>query len=251
MARTDDLMDQAPLVFEGTVVRLAASTLAALAATERTIVMRVDTFIRAPEVLRQYAGQEITVELRPRTSADENEQAICFAEGLMYGEGLAVRELGWQPVSKTSTAARARLDQTAAEEPNRRLKRRVDSADMVVTGRVTSTQPVPRGPNPPISEHYPDWHTATVEVQGVEKGQQAQAPGQIQVKYPASDDVAWYRAPKLHEGDQGVFLLHRGGQVAESGPHADAVATDDYVVVDPLDVQPLDQRGRIQALLNQ
>lgn len=249
MARTDDLMEQAPLVFEGTVVRLAASTLAALAATDRTIVMRVDTFIRVPDALRGYAGQEITVELRPRTTTNENEQAICYAEGLMYGEGLAVRELGWQRVSATSARARAQLDQVVAAEPERRLKRRVDSADLVVTGRVTSTAPVPRGPNPPISEHYPDWHLATVDVEGVEKGEQA--PGQVRVKYAASEDVAWYRAPKLHEGDQRVFLLHRGDQVVESGPHADAIATDDFVVVDPLDVQPIDERGRIQALVNQ
>src|SRR6476646_2276812 len=102
MARTDDLMEQAPLVFEGTVVRLAASTLATLAASERTIVMQVDTFIRVPDALRGFAGQQITVELRPRTKTAAGEQAICFAEGLMYGEGLAVREIGWQRVSRTS-----------------------------------------------------------------------------------------------------------------------------------------------------
>lgn len=249
MARTDELMERAPLVFEGTVMRLGASTLAALAATDRTIVMRVEDFIRVPDALRAFAGQEITVELRPRTTTRENERAICFAEGLMYGDGLAVRELGWQRVSQTSAPARARLEQAVAAEPERRLKRRVDSADLVVTGRVTATQPVPRGPNPPISEHYPDWHTATVAVENVEKG--GQAPAQVQVKYAASDDVAWHRAPKLHEGDQAVFLLHRGDVVAESGRHADAVATDDFVVVDPLDVQPMDERGRIQALVSQ
>lgn len=249
MARTDDLMEQAPLVFEGTVVRLAASTLATLAASERTIVMQVDTFIRVPDALRGFAGQQITVELRPRTKTAAGEQAICFAEGLMYGEGLAVREIGWQRVSRTSAAARTRMDDAVASEPDRRLKGRVDSAALVVTGRVASTEAVPRGPRPPISEHYPDWHLATVDVEGVEKG--SHTPNQVQVKYAASDDVAWYRAPKLHAGDQAVFLLHRGDAVAESGPHADAVATDDFVVVDPLDVQPVTERGRIQALANQ
>jgi hypothetical protein len=29
------------------------------------------------------------------------------------------------------------------------------------------------------------------------------------VRFPASTDVAWARAPKLHAGQQGTFLLKR------------------------------------------
>jgi hypothetical protein len=31
------------------------------------------------------------------------------------------------------------------------------------------------------------------------------------VRFPASTDVAWARAPKLHAGQQGTFLLKRDG----------------------------------------
>ena len=59
----------------------------------------------------------------------------------------------------------------------------------------------------PISEHDPLWREAVVAVDAVEKGHH---PGdQAVVQFPASRDVAWYRVPKLQEGQQGVFLLHK------------------------------------------
>ena len=91
---------------------------------------------------------------------------------------------------------------------------RFAAADVVVSGRVGKLRtPVPRAPHRkmqlPITEHDPQWCEAVVEVTAVHKGRRV--PRSIRVRFPASTDVAWARAPKLHAGQQGTFLLKRDG----------------------------------------
>jgi hypothetical protein len=59
----------------------------------------------------------------------------------------------------------------------------------------------------PITEHDAQWHEAVIEVTAVHKGRRV--PRSIKVRFPASTDVAWARAPKLHAGQEGTFLLKR------------------------------------------
>ena len=33
----------------------------------------------------------------------------------------------------------------------------------------------------------------------------------LEIAYPSSDDVMWFRAPKPEKGDRAVFLLHQRG----------------------------------------
>lgn len=89
---------------------------------------------------------------------------------------------------------------------------RFAAADVVVSGRVGEVRAAavrqPRGTiQLPITEHDPQWREAVVEVTAVHKGRRV--PRSIRVRFPASTDVAWARAPKLHAGQQGTFLLKR------------------------------------------
>lgn len=89
---------------------------------------------------------------------------------------------------------------------------RFAAADVVVSGRVgqlrAAAPRTQRGALPgPITEHDPQWREAVVEVTAVHKGRRV--PRSIRVRFPASTDVAWARAPKLHAGQQGTFLLKR------------------------------------------
>jgi hypothetical protein len=91
---------------------------------------------------------------------------------------------------------------------------RFAAADVVVSGRVgqlrAAAPSAPRGKMPgPITEHDPQWQEAVVEVTAVHKGRRV--PRSVRVRFPASTDVAWARAPKLHAGQQGTFLLKRDG----------------------------------------
>ncbi len=245
-SNVEDLAQQAPLIFEGTIVSIGTSTMATFAATGDTAVVRVDEIVRAPNVLRSQAGREITIQLRPKVKTSAGDQALFFAEGLMYGDGLAVRELGRKPLTKATNGARSRVDTVMAAQPDARLRTRVASAALVVTGRVAATAPIAPDVRLPISEHDPEWRRATVDIEGVEKG--GHDASSVQVTFASSRDVAWYEAPKLREGDRGVFLLHRSEAVSAVGAAARDLTANDFVVLDPLDFQPVNQRDRIQAL---
>jgi len=89
---------------------------------------------------------------------------------------------------------------------------RFAAADVVVSGRVGELRAdPPSGPRGkiqlPVTEHDPQWREAVVLVTAVHKGRRV--PRSIRVRFPASTDVAWARAPKLHAGQQGTFLLKR------------------------------------------
>ncbi|HKV99013.1 MAG TPA: hypothetical protein VJN96_04275 [Vicinamibacterales bacterium] len=94
------------------------------------------------------------------------------------------------------------------------MNARFAAADVVVSGRVGRVRAAaPRAPRRnlpgPITEHDPQWQEAVVEVTAVRKGRRV--PRSVRVRFPASTDVAWARAPKLHAGQQGTFLLKREG----------------------------------------
>lgn len=91
----------------------------------------------------------------------------------------------------------------------------------------------------PASEHDAQWWQAEVAIENTEKGKAA--GNKVVVYVPHSDDIRWFRAPKVEVGQQGVFLLHR-----TSIP---ALKLEGYTATSSLDVQPMEQRQRIQNLL--
>ena len=118
------------------------------------------------------------------------------------------------------------------------LTARLAQAQMVVSGTVTAVDaPAPEGP-PGLSMHNPQWTRATVAVDSVEKGT---VPGSsATLFFPASNDIAWSKAPKLTKGQQGIWLIHTG-DAAKGAPGP--------AVVDPLDSRPIGDLQRIRTLL--
>ena len=57
-----------------------------------------------------------------------------------------------------------------------------------------------------VTEHDPDWWNATIELQTVIKGDVPETT--LTVSFVHSMDVMWLDAPKLREGDEGIFILH-------------------------------------------
>ena len=112
----------------------------------------------------------------------------------------------------------------AAALKEHQLRQRVGSADVVVSGRVTqvhllvecprrSERPAPAGAAPGAPPGADQRTRAALVRRGcrgrtVYKGAN---PGKtVVVRYPASTDVRWFRAPKLQPGQEGVFTLHAG-----------------------------------------
>ncbi len=75
-------------------------------------------------------------------------------------------------------------------------------------------------------------------MQSTEKGAAQQ---RVTVWFAASDDIGWFRSPKLRNGQTGIFLLRRARQDNLQG----------FTVLDPLDVQPVTEREHIRRLILQ
>jgi hypothetical protein len=193
----------ADLVFRGTVQRVGAANLKAVAPGEDTAVVRIEELLKGADDVKGFVGREVTVKLRAPRSAKVGERAVFFANTWLWGESLGVVEVGRVPAGRGVRAQVAAAAQRMREDE---VRDRVASSDLVVTGRVVETRPA--GIPSRLSEHDPQWAEAVIQVDAVLKG--TAAADRVVLFYPTSLDVAWYQAPKPQVGWDGVWLLRRG-----------------------------------------
>jgi hypothetical protein len=250
---------EAPFVFEGSVKSLTASNVAAVPADARTVVVQVNHVRHAPRAMAGFAGQDVTVRLAPGESLRAGERAVFFADGLVFGDHLAVQSLGHGPL----IAHEARAALAGASPVVHKLRNRIDAAQSVVSGQVSAVRPhqlpavaakgkrsgaVPEGR---ISEHAPFWQDAVITVSQVHKGP---AKKQVVVRFPSSTDVRWRSAPKFKKGQQGTWLLHAGAGVGAGGALRAVGAKDPvaapsvYTALDPNDFQPSSESTVVRAM---
>ena len=249
MPSVNDLAADAGFVFEAEIQNLGGSTAAGYTASGPTAVVRITKILKSTRTLAGYEGQQVTVELQDPVSLAAGQSAVFFTEGVHYGEGVVVREVGNAPPqpelpSLVASAVQAREDHA--------LTQRIAQADLIISGVASAPAPYPRVVTPtatgvapsaaafrPISEHDPMWWQATVNVDSVEKGMHTGATKTI--LFPSSMDIAWYQAPKVKEGDRGVWLLHNRDVRGRSVPA--------HAIVHPLDFQPMEAQERVRTLL--
>ena len=235
------LAGESNFIFRGTVSKLQASTVDAVAARPNTDVVHVEEMLAGADTAGDFTGQDITVILRQPQSVKVGDNLVFFSNVVAYGKSIAVQEVGH--VSGNSAASsRGQIAQAVQQRPERELQKRLARANLVVTGKVVSYKPVTeREGRSPSSEHEPQWFQAEIAVESTEKGT---APGSTVVAYvPVSDDIRWYRAPKLQVGQQGVFLLYQM-EIPE-------LKTRGLVPETSADVQPISERDRIRSLVKQ
>src|SRR5215831_1539814 len=170
-SRIEDLAQQARFVFKGTVRQLKAATMPEVPVTDRTIVVRVDEVIHAPEILSHYTGQDITVQLGTRKKVEVGQEAVFFTNGWLFGKSVAVQSIDHHPVNRAMAALRHTTGDPVKNLADHDLRAHFDNADLVVSGRVTSVR-MPQGmagapTRLPPSEHDPLWQEAVVEVDTV------------------------------------------------------------------------------------
>src|SRR5215471_6815461 len=193
MASIQDLTIQAPFVFEGQIEQLGASVVRGFPASSKTAVVSVTSILKSSQALAGYGGQRVTVQLQPPVSFQAGQRAVFFTEGMYFGDGLVVREIG--NVAAGEPTMEAQMNSAAQAGADSEMRQRLAQADLVVTG--TASQPArfvsaPAGGGR-VSEHDPDYFSVTITVETVEKG--AATPGQtIQVLFANSKDIAWYRS---------------------------------------------------------
>lgn len=236
-------------VFRGTVTRLKATTMAAVEAADETAVVHVDEVLQAPAAFAGMAGQDVTVRLRDPKSVSKSDSAMFTTFGLLFGDSVLVQEVEHTAVGRSPAKLAAKV---AGQHDDRRraaVSDRVARADLVVKGRVADVrQPktvmleARSADDAPVSEHDPAWMEAVVSVDETVKGS---ANGETVVLFPSSMDIAWAHVPKLHPGQEGVFMLHAAEQLPGLTPVAGSVLT----VPQSLDVQPIEQLDQLKQLM--
>jgi hypothetical protein len=239
------LASQANLVFRGTVEQLSATTMDAVAVAENIAIVRVDEILAAPESLTGLSGQKITIQFSASPPAQTPAQMIFFTRPWLYGDSIAVLELGRREVGEGQAASRIAQEITDVTErkPDQALQDRLNEADAVVAGRVINNLPS-GGISQRVTEHDPGLQIAVVAVESVELGDVPQPT--VDVLYASSRDVMWFQSPKLDVGREGIWLLHRGG-----APGAVAAPAAAWTCLDPLDELPKEQMSRVRGAVEQ
>lgn len=260
-SKADALAQQARFVFKGTVQKLKAATMRNVEVNDRTVVVRVEEVVHAPQALSHYAGQDITVQLGGKKKVKKGQQAIFYTNGSIFGDSVVVQSIDHLDVATAPAAFAAQTGDPVKALAQRDIGARFAAADVVVSGRVASIR-VPTGvmaaraigaaqPTIPtsISEHEPDWRIAEIQVDNVHKG--SHKGKSAEVRFPSNEDVMWHDAPKFHAGQEGFFMLHKG-EKTETAMAAMAAPTEDagdYVALHPLDFQPFDEPDGVRNLI--
>jgi hypothetical protein len=233
--------EQAQFVIRGTVLQRGAATLSEVPVREDTLVVRVDAILHGPDILQDFVGQPITVQLGPRQSVTEGEAYLFHTNGWIFGAGLAVVCVG---VSAATSEAVHRVQAAVIAKPAQALKARADRAELVASGQVVQVRQVPKPASMPISEHNPEWQEAVVRLVHVAKGTR-KAGQEVAVRFAASRDVRWANAPKFSVGEEGVWMLGDKSPEHAEMRAASGVPKDHYLVVDPEDFHPKEHADRV------
>ena len=254
-----ELLSSAQLAFSGVVEATGRSNAGGVTANERTVVVRVDRVLQAPAGLRLPPGSRVTVQLSPKLPPlGKGESAAFFADGLVYGDTLAVSEVARASAAETAvpTGAHAAaaaaagdavpvspLEAAAAELAVDEVVEHARKADAVVRAHVIGLAHVParivsplilapaiwlqQCPNTPGAV-YRDVRCDLLVRGKLPAGTNA---GQtIHVLYANSLDVSWRQSPKPKAGQSGLWLLHRAPR--------ELAGLAAFQLVHPVDLQP-------------
>jgi hypothetical protein len=249
--------DDYPFVFEGTVQKKAASTVAAVKSAERTAVVKVTAVLHpTTRDAKRYVGKEITVvyeDRQPLPLPEAGAKAVFSTKPLVSAESLAVKgvaALTPEHIAATRAAALARPEQT--------VLRQIAKADLVVTGKVVAIRDPSRevlsGGSNRVStrEHAAQWREAEIEVQSVEKGEKPRK-NTVHVLFPASPDASWKHAPKFTLNQEGTWLLHKdqskNPQIHRWMGALTVQQNDAFTALDSIDFHKKEESARIKALV--
>ena len=276
-----DTSQAATFVFQGTVTKTKSATMKNVAVNDQTIVVTVDQVIEAPKSLAKFAGNEITVQLGARQKVTQGQTMIFHTNGWIFGDSVAVQSIKQEPIGRRHAGLLSRGGDPVEHRRNQVVQKRYADADTVCSGTVSEVKLpgdfAPRGRSMravaepvvtgPISEHNPHWREAVIAIDESQKG--AGNKNQMVIRFPASTDVRWYKAPKFTPGQQGYFMLHKtkvskktavkksgkkAGKkaglamhlLADEKPEAEEV----YTALHPEDFQPYSEPGGIKKILN-
>jgi len=253
-----DLVKQSSIIFAGTVSQVAATSFAGVPKSAQTIVVRVDSVLKKPAAVSLKSGDNVTVEVKDPAAFQDGTQATFYADGWIFGAGVAVKEVAHEILPSGGTPAAAAgigektYGQLQQEISDQDLQRRVAAADYVVVGRVTDvhrwTIPKSAAVRYRTSEHSANWHEAVLQIQSILKGPRVKRNKMI-VRFPQSRDVAWANAPKFEKKQQGIFILKKDQVSGDATASLGGYTVDAYTCLTPGDWLPMSDEARVRSLL--
>jgi hypothetical protein len=253
-----NLIERSAIVVSGTVARVNASLEPLQKASPQTIVIKVSRIYAGAEIAGDQAGRMVTVILRrPAESHMVGTEVLFFGNPRFAGKSLTIAEEG-EVLGDAVGAAIKDLENALQARRERPLRERLAAASSIFRGMVESERELDEGPEEKDesreleSEHDPEWHVASVRVvtaiSGVENG------AIINVIFPASRDIMWFKAPKLKAGQEAIFVTHKTRKDDERLMRARGVVEflereSAVLVSEPLDALPVSDEGRVRNLL--
>jgi hypothetical protein len=240
---------EATFIFVGKLVKLKAATVEGIQ-TDNTAIVDVDHVVTGPPMFLALRGQQITVRFEDIAKLRAGSTMTYFTNGWIFGKSVAVNAIGVARETETELMASV-VQSTDSGKKDDILKERLDSAALGVVGTVSKVQKSASGTTH-ISEHDPNWHEATIQVDEVVKGKKGTK--EVTVLFPSSDDIQWHKAAKFTEGQKGIWLLQKGKKQDTKGLAPKALAAipsdkDVLTTLHPADFQPLGELGRVKSLL--
>jgi hypothetical protein len=236
---------QSQWVIRGTVEKLHAATLRSVPASDHTAVVKVDEILHGPKQFADHRGRQITMYSNDPQGLTPGKQAIFFTQSWLYGESLAVKEVG-RLEEGTPTAMEQAITEADHRIADDRLQERIVRAELVIVGKVVKTQPASfPGRRRVETEHDPDWWEASIEVQSVELGIFLKSI--VAILFARSMDELWIDSPKCQVEQQGIWILQRD-QKEKGWP---VLRMPGLTALDPLDFQPKEQLERVRRLIRQ
>ena len=254
---------EAPFVFQGTVKAIGASNLQGVEPDENMITMIVDEVIMAPRELGDLRGKVVTVYVQSINGLKKGDRITLFARSWHYGKNIGVIEVARTSLNVERIRKAAIYERIS--ELDEKLKDRIHSSRLIISGKVISTYRSDETPDLLSDKKHPlgtkeddvEWWKAEIWVKSVEKGK---PPPDLAIFFPTGGDKKWEQFPKFYTGQDGVWLLIRVSDLEREGVAADRSKARDrdtkdendgkqLIAADPLDFHSLSSLPRIQALL--
>jgi len=242
--RVEEHLRNAQFVVAGALERLGAANVSVVETSPNVATFTIQEILYGPAVLNGFAGKSITVMLADPTTAKVGEPVVLFAQSWVYGESLAVIEVG-RIGDVERKAMKDEIGEAQKRLADERLLRRIALAELVIIGKVSSTALFEGNDRLPITEHAPVWSNAVIDIESVEKGNH-KSP-KLTLLFPTSTDVAWHDCPKFSVGQEGIWIVQRNQQ--ERG--WPKMRVPGHTSLDPLDFQPKARASHIRGLIKQ
>jgi hypothetical protein len=193
---------------------------------------------------------DVTVEVlvKEPKSLDVGDQAVFFTNMLTLGEGATLRAVEYRRIIDGKPDPRAQVVFALQAIVDEDLAKRLAAASLVIVGKVSSVKVASETLQPhPVSEHYPEWRDAVIEVEAMLKGDTNQKT--VVLRFPGSDDIAFHQVPKATVGQRGIWILQPDARQGAPRVMVDGREREAHMASDANDFHPMPLLERIRELL--